>query len=92
VNSLHPGVVLTDIWRRLPGVQKTLFTFILKCFCKVCGNQKSAVALLINDIINHTCDWNSIFEVREELKEGVYSKEVSSWCICLRVLVLYVSG
>lgn len=34
VNSLHPGTVLTDIWRRLPGVQKTLFTFIGKHFMK----------------------------------------------------------
>lgn len=34
VNSLHPGTVLTDIWRRLPGVQKTLFTFIVKHFMK----------------------------------------------------------
>ena len=70
--------MLTDIWRRLHGVQKTLVTFILKHFFKVRGNQKSAVALLINDIINNTCDWNSIFEASEELKEGVYSKEVSN--------------
>lgn len=76
MNSLHPGVVLTDIWRRLPGVQKTLFTFILRYFFKVCGKQKSAIAILINDIIS-TCDWNAIFEASEELKRGVYGKEVS---------------
>jgi hypothetical protein len=52
VNSLHPGVVLTDIWRRLPGIQKALITFLLKLLFKVCGNQTSAVAILINDIIN----------------------------------------
>jgi hypothetical protein len=89
VNSLHPGAVLTDIWRWLPGVQKTLFAFIGKHFMKVCGNQKSAVAVLINDIINNTCDWNSIFEASEELKEGIYSKEINNWRVCLCVLVLY---
>jgi hypothetical protein len=71
-------VVLTDIWRRLPGVRKTLLTFIIKYFFKVCGNQKSTVAILINDIINNTCDWNSTFEASEELKGVVYSKEVSN--------------
>jgi hypothetical protein len=78
VNSLHPGVVLTDIWRRLSGIQKYLLTFILRHFFKVCGNQKSAIAILINYIICSTCDWNSLFEASEELKEGVYSKEVSN--------------
>ncbi|GFG37272.1 hypothetical protein Cfor_10964 [Coptotermes formosanus] len=34
VNSLHPGVVLTDIWRRLPGIQKALITFLLKLLFK----------------------------------------------------------
>jgi len=24
------------------------------------------------------CDWNSLFEASEELKEGVYGKEVSN--------------
>lgn len=64
-------MVLTDIWRRLPGVQKTLLTFILKYFFKVCVNHKSTVAILINDNINNECDYNSIFEASEELKEVV---------------------
>lgn len=34
VNSLHPGTVLTNIWRQLPGVQKTLLTFIARHFIK----------------------------------------------------------
>jgi len=78
VNSVHPGAVLTDIWRHLPGVLKMLLTFVFRHFFKVSGNQKSDVAPLINNIINNTCDWNSIFEASEELKEGVYSKEVSN--------------
>jgi hypothetical protein len=78
VNSLHPGVVLTDIWRHFPGVLRILLTFIVRHLCKVCGNHKSAITILINDIINSACDWNSIFEASEELKEGVYSKEVSN--------------
>jgi hypothetical protein len=78
VNSLHPGVVLTDIWRRLSGIRKSLLTFVLRHLFKVCGNQKSAIAVLINYIINSTCDWNSLFEASEELKEGIYIKEVSN--------------
>lgn len=34
VNSLHPGVVLTNIWRRLPVIQKALLSFIFKLLCK----------------------------------------------------------
>lgn len=35
VNSLHPGVVQTDIWRRLPIVVENTFLFIAGTFFKV---------------------------------------------------------
>jgi hypothetical protein len=60
-------VVLTDIWRRLPGAQKALCMFILRVFFKVCDNKNVAVVILINYIINIKCDWNSVFKASEEL-------------------------
>jgi NAD(P)-dependent dehydrogenase (short-subunit alcohol dehydrogenase family) len=46
-NSVHPGAVATDVWRKLPKIVKVPFVFITKFFFKVCDANRTTLTVFI---------------------------------------------
>jgi NAD(P)-dependent dehydrogenase (short-subunit alcohol dehydrogenase family) len=46
-NSVHPGAVITDVWRKIPKIIKVPFLFVAKFFFKVCDKEKIIVTAFI---------------------------------------------
>jgi hypothetical protein len=53
VNSVHPGTVLTDVWRKIPKVLQIPFVNVAKFFFKVFNVRSTTVTSLSSFTINN---------------------------------------